>query len=110
MKRVIKWTHWENPEYPEVDCKTEEESREYESAIIESIREHGYRFFGESHQRHPYGVPVFDDGTRYETTFRHWGRLMAEALGIEGEYAYVIWAFRAPSDEKEVFPDPKDWE
>lgn len=110
-RKVVKWTHWEDSRYPEVKwIGNWDDMRAYEMAIIEAIREHGYRMKGESHQRHPYGVPVFDDGTRYETTFRRWGSLMAEALGIEGEHAYVTWAFCVPPNETEVFPDPKDWE
>ena len=110
-RKVVKWTHWDDSRYPEVEWTGNwDDMRVYELAIIEAIREHGYRMKGESHQRHPYGVPVFDDGTRYEVSFRHWGELMAAALGIEGEHAYVTWAFCVPPNEKEVFPDPKDWE
>lgn len=110
-RKVVKWTHWDDSRYPEIKWTGNwDDMRVYELAIIEAIREHGYRMKGESHQRHPYGVPVFDDGTRYEVSFRHWGELMAKALGIEGEHAYVTWAFCVPPNEKEVFPDPKDWE
>ena len=49
------------------------------------------------------------DGVRYTCSFRHWGDIMARALGIEGDFAYVEWAFGWKNEEEPVFPKPEDW-
>ena len=53
-------------------------------------------------------TPVFDDGKRYMASFRQWGQIMADALGIKREYAYTEWAWFPPV-ENEKLPMPTDW-
>lgn len=105
---VIKWTYWDDEEYPEAPYDPETDPV-YEEAIIRKIREKGYRFPGPFHQHHPYTVPVMSDGTKYQCSFRHWGDIMARALGLEGPHAYVTWAFSIPPDEDAILPSPADW-
>ena len=105
--KIIKWTFWGDPRYTEFDW-TKEAEKAYELTIIEAIRKYGYRFSGQAHQHAQYGVPVFDNGQQYNVSMRHWGRIMADALGIEGKYAYTDWAWY-PAESTMVFPDPSQW-
>ena len=108
MRRVIRWTFFEDELYPETEWPiSDKEERDYEQAVIQAIRDNGYRITGFAHQGDRFCTPVFDDGKRYCCTFRQWGGLMAEALGLGGEYAYARWAWAAP--EKEKHPDQRDW-
>ena len=106
--KIIRWTFWGDPIYPEAEWSAADENNPYEAAVIETIRKKGYRFSGIAHQGAQYGVPVFDDGKQFNVSMRHWDGIMAEALGIEGEYAYVDWAW-VPPEKKMIFPDPAEW-
>ena len=107
--KVIKWTFADDPQYPESDYKDAELDRCYETAIVECLREHGYKFDGVVHQRSRFGTPVMSDGVKYTCTLRQWGSLMAEARENEGFWAYTEWAWSNPIEFDRVLPDPYDW-
>ena len=110
MKNVIRWTFWFDEQYPETEWPiSDEEEQEYVDAIVREIREKGYRITGFAHQGDQFCTPVFDDGRRYTASFRQWGGIMADALGIDGEYAYVRWAWSAPPEGLNL-PKPGDWD
>ncbi len=85
--------------------------------LIDEIRREGYLFSGEDHQDEYPCVPVFNDGTRYETSRRGWGRIMAEAYHRYGLYDYSLFTenFSIPPEERcypfaqTVTPTDEDW-
>ena len=107
--KIVRWTFWKDPEYPEADWDPNDENNPYVLSIIDAIRNPGCRFDGYGHQYNRYGVLVFDDGKQYAASMREWGYIMAKALGIEGDDAYLIWAWDPPEEEQLVFPDPSEW-
>ena len=107
--KVVKWTFWGDPEYPEAAWTNETEDRLYEEAVVRAVKEHGYRFTGTEHQRAEYGTPVLNDGKQYNVSMRHWGRIMAEVLGLTGEYDYAIWAWWGSDEQGSIMPDPTEW-
>ena len=110
MKSVVKWTFWFDEEYPETEWPiSDEEEQEYVDAIVREIRMRGYRITGFAHQGDQFCTPVFDDGRRYTASFRQWGGIMADALEIEGEFAYAQWAWCAPPEGMNL-PKPGDWD
>lgn len=110
MPKVMRWTFWHDIVYPETDWPiSDEKEQEYIDAIIASIRKHGYRITGFAHQGEQFCTPVFDDGKRYTASYRQWGQIMADALGIKREYAYTEWAW-FPPEENEKLPMPTDWD
>ncbi len=86
--------------------------------LVEEIRREGYLFSGEDHQEEYPCVPVFNDGTRYETSRRGWGRIMADANGRYGLYDYSLFTenFSIPREERSypspagVSPTDEDWD
>lgn len=80
---VIGWTYYE-------DYRFKDKPMTFASrhAIIDEIKEHGYRFSGYEHQESPYGCPVLNDGTRVLCSQRGFAGIMAEAYG-EGAGAYA---------------------
>ena len=86
--KIIRWTFWGDPIYPEAEWSLLDEHNPYELELIKEIREKCYRLSGMVHQNYRYGVPVFDDGKQFNVSMRYWGGIMANALGIEGEDAY----------------------
>ena len=101
---VTRWTFWEDDQYPKSGF---ENDGAYMLAIARHLRTHGYRFSGDDHENYRYGVPVMSDGTKYCSSERHWGRIMAMAYELQGERAYTEWAFL--NTENPVFPRPEDW-
>ncbi len=86
---VIGWTYYENRAYPEHKGDHGAVNR----AVIQAIREGGYRFGGNSHEDAMTGVPVLNDGTKACYSWRGWGMIMALALELKNEkgYAYMQW-------------------
>ena len=110
MKSVVRWTFWHDEEYPETEWPIgDEEEQDYTDAIIRQIKEKGYRITGFVHQGDRFCTPVFDDGRRYIASFRQWGGIMADALGIDGEYGYAVWAWSTPPEGLNL-PKPGDWD
>lgn len=72
--KVIDWTHWDNDNYREP-----EDYYEAEVAVVSEIKKRGIYFDADYHQRGKYGVPVLDDGTKFEVSMRHWGSVMHHA-------------------------------
>lgn len=85
---VIGWTHWDNKKYPD-----SRGGKAAERAVINAIREGGYRFGGDTHQQSRSGVPVFNDGTKAKWSMRGWGEIMAKALELDDSsgMAHTSW-------------------
>ena len=102
--KVTGWTYFNNRNYKELPEGIA--VRKVHALVVEEIKKKGYRICGESHQcpsRHC--VPVINKKYRYEVSFRTWGRIMAEAYGIEGDLAYCDWAWIPPKGTKEILPE-----
>lgn len=98
--KVIGWTHWDDFRFRDCEPSSDEENLQRKRLIAEELRSRGYKFNGYYHQSDSdaaFGVPVFDDGTVYQCTFRTWGGIMAMAYPDEidnnGRYAYTDWAW-----------------
>lgn len=80
---VIGWTSCGSDKYPRHDTIT----ASVDAAIIKEIRAYGYLFGGDSHD---YYCPVLNDGTYVSYSSRGWGRIMALAHEVEGDYSYMF--------------------
>lgn len=80
---VIGWTYCGTQTYPPHKYIT----ACVDAAIIKEIRRCGYCFGGDRHEDY---CPVLNDGTYVSYSWRGWGRIMALAHGIEGDYAYMF--------------------
>ena len=98
--KVTGWTHWNDEKFEEPSTSNEWVS--FRKAVIQEIKNKGYKFSGYYHQQGDFGVPVIDDKYALEFSMRTWGKIMAEALGHCGDMDYVEWAWDAP--EKEIYP------
>lgn len=107
---VIKWTFWDDPAYDEAEWTDDATDRSRDLAVVEALKEHGYRFNGTDHQHYRFGTPVLSDGRKYTVSMRHWGSLIAAALGDFDSFGYAAWAWTYSKDEKIVYPQPSDWE
>jgi len=76
------------------------ELREYLEAIRVSVIENKIRYSGETHQHGGTGVPVFDDGTVGQFSYRAWGDLMAAIWSTEEnhDYGYMDFYMRDYAD------------
>ena len=101
--KVIGWVWYEDTTYGggEVDYAAY-------NAILDDVKEHGYRFTGFHHQEMFDCVPVLNDGKMRRFSQRSWGGLMAAAEGLKGRYAYSVYAFYSPFNENDDFVTPKD--
>ncbi|HBD06471.1 MAG TPA: hypothetical protein DCY93_03570 [Firmicutes bacterium] len=57
------------------------------NAIIKEIRKNKYLFGGDWHD---HCMPLLNDGTYVDYSWRGWGGVMARAYNIEGDYAYMF--------------------
>ncbi len=80
---VIGWIDPDMDDYPTHEVNTPP----VRAAIDKEIREHGYLFGGNSHD---YIMPLLNDGTCVDYSWRGWGGVMAEAWGEKGDYAYMF--------------------
>lgn len=69
--------------------------KEMEDAVIDSIRRNRFKFGGTYHQNGDFGMPMFEDGTIFFVSMRHWGRIMADAWHGLGEkfHSYLDFAW-----------------
>lgn len=90
--KVIGWTNYDNEKYPCFDGSNDEYAAAY-SAVVDEIREKGYRFSGDYHQWGESGSPVLNDGTLFILSMRGWGALMSEAVEPDNSdsMAYMNW-------------------
>lgn len=104
---VTGWTDWEDLRFKSVDDMNDEEYDEAYNAVVKELREKGYKIAGNSHQYCNNCCPIIDNKYIYCVSMRSWGKVMAEALNIPNEdgYAYCMWAWGNPVDEKEVLPN-----
>lgn len=108
--KVIGWTSWCDPRYPDKDLN-DCLFKERWAATIDELRKHNIRFSGFYHQRDDYGVPVFDDGKAFHVSFRSWGHIMAEAYPetvSDNIFGYAQWAWASPGDQGSVSPPIPD--
>ena len=111
--KVVKWDHfnynWEKDgvaKQPEV-WDTKHSYREMTNAIIDSIKEHGYKFDGSYHQYGKMGCPVLDDGSYCTFSMRGWGEIMYDAWDDDGDgmgYCKYAWRYedsdvKTPEDD-----------
>ncbi len=57
------------------------------NAIIKEIRKNKYLFGGDYHD---HCMPLLNDGSYVDYSWRGWGGVMARAYGIEGDYSYMF--------------------
>ena len=110
MPKIVGWTHWDDLRFMDYNPATEEENALRKCLIAEELRKKGYRFNGYYHQSESdaaFGVPVFDDGTVYQCSFRTWGSIMAmaypEEIDNQDGLGYTEWAW-CKSGQRCVFP------
>ena len=102
--KVIGWTGWDDPRYPD-DYGDDPLLEERKNVVIEELRKHNYHISGYYHQGGKRGVPVFDDGNWLRISFRSWGQIMADAYPEEmaqAKSAYIVWAWCSPCDPKDM--------
>jgi len=80
---VIGWTESGTSLYPRHQIIT----AAVDAAVIKEIVKNGYLFGGDAHE---YYCPVLNDGTYVSYSWRGWGRIMALAHGVTGEYSYMF--------------------
>ena len=108
---VVKWVDYYSDD-PDIEDDVEERLssyEEYRQALIAHLRKHKICFAGFDHQREGGFAPLFSDGTKLATGFRHWGDIMFEAWGerIDNpkkgvEYSYFAW--NMPDGMKAKYP------
>lgn len=114
--KVVKWDHfdydWEKKgveKQPEIWDK-KHSNRDVENAIIDSIKENGYKFDGTYHQYGKMGCPVLDDGSYCTFSMRSWGDIMYSAWDDDGDgmgYCKYAWKYdepdmKTPENSKEI--------
>jgi len=105
--KVTRWVNWPDGHghpFTELPNSMFEDAWK---AVVREMKSKGYRFTGESHQNCPNCVPLINGKYTFELSMRNWGRLMAEVLGLEDEFAYCEWAWAAPEGECEILPAGK---
>lgn len=106
--KVIGWTEW--LDRYDWEC-TKEEFEEAWNAVVKELKEKGYHFDGSYHQNGDFGVPVLDNGERFQVCMRYWGGVMADAFPEEfddpdNSYNYVRWYLGAEEICKKQFYTP----
>ena len=101
--KVLGWVWYEDSCYDggEVDWAAY-------NAIVDDVKEHGYRFTGYHHQESFDCAPVLNDGKIRRFSQRSWGGLMATVEGLKGKYAYSVYAFSSPFNEDDDFVMPRE--
>lgn len=116
---IVKWTRGldfpgtdrQQQRYPafgdDFPGMTEEECTrlwaEAERVVVGCIRRNGFKFDGNYHQYGEFGMPLFDDGTVFFVSWRHWGHLMYRAWNPDGNdpMGYCKYAFGWDIPEEE---------
>lgn len=96
--KVVGWTEWDDHYFEENDPEL---YKKQIKATIKGLRKYKIHFGASYHQNGEYGVPVFDDGSRMQTSQRSWGEIMAEAYSEEfddpkDDRNYVVWYLSPP--------------
>ena len=104
--QVIGWTNYDNRKYPAFNGRIEEYVAA-RNAIIDELREKGFRFSGDYHQYGDSGCPILNDGTCFTVSSREWGAIMAEALYVDNSdgFAYMEWymdSFSRRGEERDI--------
>ncbi len=85
--KVVGWTWWGDTDYidaPLID--------DVITAVADCIRENGYCFGGDAHQRYDGCVPVLNTGQAVRCSMREWGGIMAYAeFGYRFSLDYMGW-------------------
>jgi len=103
--KIIGWSEWR---FGAREATTDH----HRELAIQEMRKNNYHWTGEYHQNGEGGVPVFNDGTRLQLSFRGWGSLMADAYpeevaDIEPKWAYCKYAWFNP-DLPHIVPKQED--
>ncbi len=84
--KLIGWTSFDSP-CTGISVGNKAMMMEALNETLRVLRESGYSFSGEAHQREACGVPVFESGRCLRSSMRGWAMLMALAhTGDEGAY------------------------
>lgn len=99
--KVVSWTKWDDHYFEE---NNPDLYKKQIDATIEGLRKYKIHFDASYHQNGEYGVPVFDDGSRMQTSQRNWGEIMVKAFpeefdDSESDMNYVVW-YLSPSGLK----------
>jgi len=88
--------------------ETAEGNEEEIGAVVEEIRQKGYKFGGDDHENMPNCCPLLSNGKAVRKSWRGWGAVMARAWDLrneEGEYNYILWYMGEYGPEKRVMPE-----
>lgn len=103
--KVTGWTDWYVSTYEEVPNDLFCEAKE---AVIDEMRERGYKFSGVYHQNGEFGTPIIDGQYLFLCSQRTWGDIMAKAYPDEindsDGRGYVVWAWNKPDGADMVVP------
>jgi len=104
--KVTGWTYWSDEHFKNIDDVSDEIFGDIENAVIEEVRNKGYKFNGGAHQsNYDKCTPVIDNTYKYCVSMRRWGSVMQKAYNLPNEdgLGYVVWAWSNP--EKPVYPE-----
>ena len=107
LMKVTGWTYWDNDRYLFVEDMTDTEFEEATQAVVDEMREKGYKFHGVRHQHDDYCCPIIDNKWVYCVSMRSWGAIMQKAYDLPNEdgLGYVAWAWTNPNGETEILPE-----
>lgn len=108
--KVTRWIDWQSDKYIDDNELSLGEYEEARQAVINNIKEKGYKLCGQYHQNGDYGCPVIDDKYIFRVSMRCWGRIMAEALDLPDKdgMGYCEWAWSPPAGENQILPTGDD--
>ena len=98
--KVTGWTDYESdlPKLPD------ELYHEAEKAVIDVLKNKGYRFSGYDHQSHRYGTPIIDNRYKFTCSCKERGGIMATASRSEKWRDYLLWTWSVVEGET-ILPD-----
>ena len=79
--KLIGFTNWQDEKYEDIEDFAEEDLAC--EITIQYMRQHDLKFSGFYHQDGEFGAPYFDTGRKLCLSYRCWGGLMAQVLGLE---------------------------
>ena len=104
--KLIGFTNWQDEKYEEIEDSAEEDLAC--DVVVQYMRQNGLKFSGFYHQDGEFGTPYFDTGKKLCLSYRGWGALTAQVLGVERDevdgydMSYCKWAWLPP--EEQVLP------
>lgn len=98
MLKIVGWTCYDD------HFEEAENTKEEYKALIENIRQNGYKFSGDEHEYKDNCSPVLSNGKIMHFSWRGWGKVMADAYNLDGDYAYSLWYMSDVAPQKPVYP------